>query len=116
VLLGFILASRGNSPLVLDQPEEQLDGPFIAETVVGHLHAVKERRQLIVATHNPNIVVLGDAELVLPLEAERGHSKIVQPGSVDATRTRDEVVRLLEGGLFASERRAKRYGIELSPT
>lgn len=111
VLLGFILASRGSSPLILDQPEEQLDGPFIAETVVGHLHAVKEKRQLILATHNPNIVVLGDAELVLPLAAEHGHSKVVHQGSVDATRTRDQVVRLLEGGLLAFERRATRYGV-----
>lgn len=113
VLLGFILASRGSSPMILDQPEEQLDGPFIAETVVGHLHAVKEKRQLIIATHNPNIVVLGDAELVLPLEADRGRSKVVQQGSVDAAKTRDQVIRLLEGGLLAFERRATRYGVLL---
>lgn len=111
VLLGFILASRGSSPMILDQPEEQLDGPFIADTVVGHLHAVKESRQLIVATHNPNIVVLGDAELVLPLQAERGRSRVVHQGSVDTTRTRSQIVRLLEGGLLAFQQRARRYGL-----
>jgi hypothetical protein len=111
VLLGFILASEGSSPLILDQPEEQLDGPFIADVVVGHLHDVKERRQLVVATHNAIIVVLGDAELVVPLLVERGHSSPVDLGSVDATATREQIVRLLEGGAFAFERRAIRYGL-----
>ena len=111
VLLGFILASEGSSPLVLDQPEEQLDGPFIADIVVGHLHDVKERRQLIVATHNPNIVVLGDAELVIPLLVVAGQSAPVDQGSVDSTSTKDQIVRLLEGGPMAFERRAVRYGI-----
>lgn len=110
ILLGFLLSSPGNAPLILDQPEDQLDGPFLADTVVGYLHAAKERRQVLVATHNPNVVVLGDAELVLPLRGESGHGEVVDQGSVDATATRAQVLRLLEGGPAAFEERGHRYG------
>ncbi len=115
VLLGFILASRGTSPLIFDQPEDHLDAPFVADTVVGYLHGVKEQRQLIIATHNPNLVVLGDAELVVPLRSEKGVARIVDAGSVDNERTRTQVVRLLEGGMEAFERRARRYGLDVKP-
>jgi energy-coupling factor transporter ATP-binding protein EcfA2 len=113
ILLGFLLAAPTNAPLILDQPEDQLDGPFLAETVVGYLHAAKERRQVIVATHNPNVVVLGDAELVLPMKGQLGRGSVENGGSIDAKRTRDEVVRLLEGGIAAFEERAQRYGLRV---
>lgn len=61
VLLGFLMSSPESAPLVLDQPEDQLDGPYVASTIVGFVHSAKERRQLIIATHNANLVVLGDA-------------------------------------------------------
>ena len=75
VLLGFVLASTDNAPLILDQPEDHLDGPFIAETVVGYLHGAKERRQVIIATHSANLTVLGDAELVIPFFARGGRAE-----------------------------------------
>ena len=110
MLLGFLLSSPGKAPLILDQPEHQLDGPFLADTVVRYLHAAKERRQVVIATHNPNLVVLGDAELVLPLQGESGHGEILNAGSIDATATRAEVLALLEGGSAAYEERGRRYG------
>lgn len=110
VLLGFLLSSPGNAPLILDQPEDQLDGPFLADTVVGYLHAAKERRQVIIATHNPNLVVLGDAELVVPLRGEAGHGEVIDQGSVDSAATRAQVLRLLDGGAAAFEERGRRYG------
>ena len=113
VVLGFVLASPTNALLILDQPEEQLDGPFVASTVVRYLYWAKERRQLIVATHNPNLVVLGDAELVVPLVVDNGLAKVVGEGSVDNDKTCDQIVRLLEGGLSAFERRARRYGLKV---
>lgn len=111
VLLGFILSAPGSEPLILDQPEEQLDGPFLADVVVGYLHSAKERRQVIVATHSANVTVLGDAELVLPLAGESGNSRLEEEGSVDRVRTRGKIVRILEGGRDAFIARARRYGI-----
>ncbi|MHB8960117.1 MAG: AAA family ATPase [Candidatus Limnocylindrales bacterium] len=113
VLLGFLLASPGSVPLILDQPEDQLDGPFLASTVVRYLHAAKERRQVLVATHNPNVVVLGDAELVLPLVAAAGTGSVADGGSIDNSATRRKVVQLLEGGEPAFRERAFRYGFKL---
>ncbi len=105
----------GFSPLILDQPEDQLDGPFLAGTVVGYLHGIKERRQLIVATHNANLVVLGDAELVAPLQAAGGVSQFVDVGSVDRPATNQRILLLLEGGEVAFRRRALRYGYTTTP-
>ena len=105
------MSAPTNMPLILDQPEDQLDGPFLADTVVGYLHAAKERRQVIVATHNPNVVVLGDAELVLPLRGVSGRSELVDAGAVDNRATRAEVIRLLEGGMRAFKERAARTGL-----
>jgi energy-coupling factor transporter ATP-binding protein EcfA2 len=111
VLLGFILASGESVPMLLDQPEDDLDGPYIAETLVSYLHAVKEQRQLIVATHNANIVMLGDAELTIPLVPVSGKATVKAAGAVDNTATKNEIIRLLEGGRDAFQRRAQRYGI-----
>jgi energy-coupling factor transporter ATP-binding protein EcfA2 len=114
ILLGFLMSAPTNMPLILDQPEDQLDGPFLADTVVGYLHAAKERRQVIVATHNPNVVVLGDAELVLPLRGVSGRGELIDPGAVDNRATRAEVIRLLEGGMRAFKERAARYGLRVT--
>lgn len=110
VILGFTLASRDDAPLILDQPEDHLDALFLAETVVRYLHSAKERRQVIVATHNANLTVLGDAELVIPLDPTGTHSRPIDQGSVDNPRTQEWVVRLLEGGRDAYRGRGERYG------
>jgi len=113
VLVGFLLASANDAPLILDQPEDHLDGPFIAETVVGYLHGAKEKRQLIIATHNGNLTVLGDAEYVLPFFAKENVAKIQDAGAVDSSKTREQVLRLLEGGREAYRKRGLRYGYKL---
>lgn len=112
VLVGFLLVSGQTSPLVVDQPEDHLDAPFLASTVVGYLHTAKESRQVVVATHNANITVLGDAELVVPLEVVGGRGEVKDAGSVDASATREKVLSLLEGGRDAYRHRGERYGFE----
>ena len=62
VLLALMLCSSGNHPLIVDQPEDNLDGEFIYHTLVPVLRRAKELRQILVVTHNANIAVLGDAE------------------------------------------------------
>jgi len=113
VLLSLMLCAEGRAPLILDQPEDHLDAPYVATALVGHLEAVKERRQVIVATHSANLTVLGDAELVIPMRAEAGRGFPVDAGAVDNAVTRDRVCELLEGGLDAFRRRAARYGLRV---
>src|SRR5207244_13526706 len=69
VLLALMLSSNSNAPLIIDQPEDNLDGEFIFHSLVPVLRAAKERRQVIIVTHNPNIAVLGDAEQIIALKS-----------------------------------------------
>ncbi|MGC9974430.1 MAG: AAA family ATPase, partial [Gaiellaceae bacterium] len=114
ILLGALLFSDRQDPLVIDQPEDHLDSAFIYEAVVRTLRRVKERRQVIVATHNANIAVLGDAELIVPLRSWTGKGLITDRGSVDASKTRKRACTILEGGEQAYRRRGEMYGFSSS--
>ena len=75
------------------------------------LRAAKERRQIIIVTHNQNIAVLGDAELIVALKSTSDKSVIVASGSIDEAKTKKVVCQVLEGAEEAFRRRAKMYGI-----
>jgi energy-coupling factor transporter ATP-binding protein EcfA2 len=105
-LLPILLARRDN-PLIIDQPEDNLDNHFIFETVVNAVQRLKKRRQMIFITHNANIPVLAEAELVLVLNSDGRVGAIEKCGSVDECR--EQIIDLLEGGREAFELRSKRY-------
>ncbi len=106
-LLAFIL-SYGDEPLLLDQPEDDLDNELIYSLIVHQLRETKSRRQVIVVTHNANIVVNGDAEMVLPLKVAGGETRIRQAASIQKKEVRDAICSILEGGEQAFEQRYKR--------
>lgn len=114
VLLLLLLESE--APLVVDQPEDDLDNRFITEGVVPIMRQEKRQRQFVFSTHNANIPVLGDAELILGLaasgEAQEGHAKIVPEhmASIDSRPVRELVEEILEGGKDAFEMRRSKYG------
>lgn len=110
ILLTIAMLAESNVPLVIDQPEDDLDNAFIFSSVVATLRSVKERRQVILVTHNPNIAVLGDSELILPMYREDDVGKAKNRGSIDATPTRNCVMEILEGGTDAFLRRKEMYG------
>ena len=87
-LLAFLL-SYGNEPLILDQPEDDLDNHLIYDLIVTQLRAIKRHRQVIVVTHNANIVVNGDAEQVLALAARGGETQKECEGSLQEQQVRD---------------------------
>lgn len=113
VLLSLLLCAERSEPLILDQPEDHLDGQYIASAVVRHLEAAKERRQILIATHSANLVVLGDAELVIPMRAHSERGVPDHPGAVDRPETRDRILSLLEGGSAAYRKRGARYGFRV---
>ena len=78
-ILAFLLC-HGDEPIVLDQPEDDLDNHLIYDLVVQQVRAGKQRRQVIVATHNPNIVVNGDAEMVIAMDHRAGQCRILDQG------------------------------------
>ena len=106
-ILAFLLA-YGTDPLVLDQPEDDLDNSLIMELVVKQLHLNKIRRQLIVATHNPNIVVNGDSEQVCVMKFAGGLIGIQEQDSLDDSSIRQSVCEIMEGGEEAFKKRFER--------
>jgi energy-coupling factor transporter ATP-binding protein EcfA2 len=114
VLLLLLLESE--APLVVDQPEDDLDNRFIADGIVPKMREEKRRRQFLFATHNANIPVIGDAELILGLtatgEAGKGRASIAREhmGSIDSPAVQELVGEILEGGRNAFEMRRRKYG------
>lgn len=117
VLLLLLLES--DVPLIVDQPEDDLDNRFIMDGVVPKIRTEKQRRQFVFATHNANIPVLGDAELIAVLEAQgepgsgtTAHAGFVEKaiGSIDNDTVRTAIGDILEGGKAAFETRRVKYG------
>lgn len=105
-ILSFLL-SYGSEPLILDQPEDDLDNGLISSLIVSKLHESKRERQIIIVTHNPNIVVNGDSEYVIALE-ERGQINVNASGALQEVEVRKNVCEIMEGGEIALQKRYNR--------
>ena len=107
----MLLMSLQSHPIVLiDQPEDDLDNETIFRRVVEPLLRRKQTAQFVIATHNPNLPVLGDAELVHACrEVNKGGCYAHQSGSLDSKDTRRNIVEIMEGGEQAFEQRQKIY-------
>ncbi|WKZ65799.1 MAG: hypothetical protein QY325_13645 [Flavobacteriales bacterium] len=105
-LLAFLL-SYGEEPIILDQPEDDLDNQVVFDLVVQGIRENKQRRQIIVITHDANIVVNGDAEAVHVMEfRDQCHLQLTE--SLQNSALRDLVCRVMEGGKKAFENRYQR--------
>lgn len=107
-ILSMIL-SLGDNPLVMDQPEDDLDSQLINNLIVKSMIQKKGNRQLIVVTHNPNIPVNGDAEWVISM-GNSSHLTVDATGSIDDQIIKDKICGVMEGGKDAFTNRAVRYG------
>lgn len=108
-ILAFLL-SYGEEPMILDQPEDDLDNHLIYDLIVKQVRENKSRRQLIIVTHNANIVVNGDAELVLALDIRNGQTHVTEQGGLQEQAIREKICLVMEGGEEAFERRYRRIG------
>lgn len=108
----LLLLSAASTPLIIDQPEDDLDNRFIFRGAVRRIRELKGERQLIMTTHNANIPVLGDAELLIALESDRGRGRPIRDGvgSIDSIGVRRIAEDILEGGHEAFTQRRHRYG------
>jgi ABC-type cobalamin/Fe3+-siderophores transport system ATPase subunit len=108
----LLLLGASTAPLVIDQPEDDLDNSFVYEGVVKHLRQPKGVRQIIASTHNANVPVLGDAELIVALEGDGRHGRPATDGvgSLDDATIRSMAETLLEGGPAAFNARQHLYG------
>jgi predicted ATPase len=113
LLLFYLLVDREDVPLVIDQPEENLDNETVAELLVPAVKHAKERRQIILVTHNPNLAVVCDADQVIHagIEKTEGNRVTYTSGAIeDPTMTR-LIVDVLEGTKPAFDIRDAKYEV-----
>ncbi len=108
-VLAFLL-SYGDEPIVLDQPEDDLDNHLIYDLIVTQIRHGKRQRQVIVATHNANIVVNGEAEMVVAMDFRGGQCQLIADGTgcLQELGVRREICRVMEGGARAFADRYRR--------
>jgi len=106
-----IILLESDCPLIIDQPEDNLDNRLVFGLVVDIIRALKEQRQIIVATHNPNVPVSGDAEQIVVFSAQtRDRCDSVVQGSIDCDDIVSHVKAIMEGSEEAFRIRADKYG------
>lgn len=107
-ILTFLLA-YGKQPLLLDQPEDDLDNKLVYDLIVSRLKTSKSNRQIIVVTHNANIPVNADSEYIVSMNSETDEISIKCEGTMDDKEIRKEICDVMEGTKYAFEMRAKKY-------
>ena len=113
VLLKLLLRlDKSTDPLLIDQPEDNLDNKSVYDQLVEEFKIIKQKRQLLIATHNPNLVINTDAEQVIVAEYRKGSKNgyiSYESGSIENPIIRDKICKILEGGKDAFINREKRY-------
>jgi DNA repair ATPase RecN len=112
-LLGFVL-SLDDSPLAIDQPEDDLETRLISSLVVSGLRQLKQSQQVIVVTHNPNIPVNGAAEQIVEMRFATGQIWVGAMGALQRQEIRRAVCEVMEGGKEALDKRYYRISRALS--
>lgn len=106
----FMLLEQPGGPLIIDQPEGDLDNKIITD-LTEKLHSAKQKRQLIFASHNANIVVNGSSELVAYLDIDQsGQRKVACAGAIDEAQICGVITATMEGGEKAFKDRQDKYG------
>ncbi|MDM8351018.1 AAA family ATPase [Pseudomonas sp. sp1636] len=104
-----LLLVRGDGPIVIDQPEDEVDTSFIYKDLVPLLRQSKTQRQLILATHNANLPVNADSEFVYALMSEGGKGRVLAQGGTDLKQIADAILDIMEGSEEAFKRRSEKY-------
>lgn len=107
------LLNQGGVPLIIDQPEDDLDNKVVLD-IVARIWNAKQTRQLIFSSHNANLVVNGDAELVICCDyrvmGDQSGGQIKYQGAIDMQDVREEITSVMEGGHEAFKLRTQKYG------
>lgn len=112
LLIFYLMLDRQDIPLVIDQPEDNLDNKSVYEILVTFIKQAKKRRQIILVTHNPNLAVVADAEQIVHVSIDKKDSKhdfAFFSGAIENDRVNRAVVDILEGTLPAFDNRRLKY-------
>lgn len=110
LLVFYLLVDKDDIPIVIDQPEENLDNQTIYKVLVRCIKRAKERRQVIMVTHNPNLAVVCDAEQIVYASCDKSGSRFTyEAGAIENPSIREKVVQILEGTEPAFKNRQFKY-------
>lgn len=113
LLVFYLLIDKEQIPLVIDQPEENLDNQTVFELLVPCIKRTKERRQMIIVTHNPNLAVVCDAEQIVcaDLSKASNHEMKYLTGAIENPSVNKAIVDILEGTRPAFDNRDSKYEV-----
>ncbi len=111
LILFSLLIDKGDIPLIIDQPEDNLDNESVFEYLVPYIKQAKQRRQIIIVTHNPNIAVVADAEQIIYTELDKANGNQIKyiTGAIEDKQINKEIVKVLEGTMPAFDNRTIKY-------
>ncbi|HNM04427.1 MAG TPA: AAA family ATPase, partial [Leptospiraceae bacterium] len=111
LLIFFLLLDKDDKPLILDQPEDNLDNHSVANILVPFIKRAKSKRQIIIVTHNPNLAIVSDAEQIIYVEInkEDGNEFSFVSGSIENKKVNECIVKVLEGAMPAFRKRKDKY-------
>ena len=111
LLVFYLLVDKGNKPIIVDQPEENLDSQTVYRLLIPVIKEVKKRRQIIMVTHSPNIAVVCDAEQIIHayIDREKKNKVVYTMGSIESPQINRYLVDVLEGTRPAFDNRGSKY-------
>ncbi|WP_312351464.1 TrlF family AAA-like ATPase [Empedobacter sp.] len=111
LLIFYLLLDNNDIPLIIDQPEDNLDNHSVANILVPFIKKAKAKRQIILVTHNPNLAVVADAEQVIftELDKENNYKFSFKAGAIENPVINECIVKVLEGAMPAFNKRKLKY-------
>ncbi|MGN6602415.1 MAG: TrlF family AAA-like ATPase [Ginsengibacter sp.] len=111
LLVFYLVLDKDNKPLIIDQPEDNLDNQSVAEILVPYIKSAKKKRQIIMVTHNPNLAIVADAEQIIYMNIDKENNYIVscESGGIENIIINNRIVDILEGKMKAFDNRRVKY-------
>jgi ABC-type lipoprotein export system ATPase subunit len=114
LLVFYLLIDKGDIPLIIDQPDDNLDNQTVVEVLVPCIKEVKTKRQIVIVTHNPNLAVVCDAEQVIAAAFDKAACRITYTtGAIENPAINKRIVDILEGTRPAFDNRDAKYQVVL---
>lgn len=111
LLIFYLLLDLRDIPLVIDQPEDNLDNQSVAKVLVPFIQAAKNRRQIILVTHNPNLAVVADSDQIIHVKIDKENDQLVEgeAGGIEDDTINQSIVTILEGTMLSFKKRELKY-------
>lgn len=113
LLIFYLLIDQDKKPIIIDQPEENLDNETVFRKLVPFIKKIKEERQIIIVTHNPNLAIVCDSEQIIHAHIDKKNNNLVSynSGSIEHYNIREKAMDILEGTEKAFTNRKNKYHI-----